>query len=57
MVRIKTIKQKRLRRLKLGRLRILKQKPLPGGKKRRKVARKAIRRIEKAFPVATLPLR
>ena len=35
----------------------LKQKPLPGAKKRRKVAKRAVKRIKKAFPLATKPLR
>lgn len=35
------------------RLKPLKQKPLPGGKRRRKIAKRVRKRIKKAFPLAT----
>ncbi len=46
--------RKNLRKIKF---KPLKQKPLPGRKKRLKIARKVRKRLKKAFPIATLPLR
>ncbi len=35
---------------------LIKQKPLSGSKRRRKIQKKVIKKIKKAFPIATIPL-
>ncbi len=37
-------------------IKLIKQKSLPGSKRRRKIQRKVIKKIRKAFPLATIPL-
>lgn len=37
-------------------VKLIKQKPLPGAKRRRRIQKKVIKRIKKVFPLATTPL-
>ncbi len=35
---------------------LIRQKPLPGGRRRRRIRKRVIKRIRRAFPLATTPL-